>query len=198
MSIAVITTFPEKNYKVYGERMIDGFVKHWPSNIILHVYYEGLCPPDKGARVKYTDLHQVSPDLVAFKNKHKNDPVANGELQQIDGGVRRRSEAGKNDKGKGGRNTEYLLSLAIQFELLKIRSFFAIAADTDGIDGTENNAGAIIDENTLARIRKKKLSPEVLLLENNSYLAFKKSGDLFVTGPTGTNVNDFRAIIINY
>ena len=104
----------------------------------------------------------------------------------------------KNDKGKGGRNTEYLLSLAIQFELLKIRSFFAIAADTDGIDGTENNAGAIIDENTLLKIRKKKLSPEVLLLENNSYLAFKKSGDLFVTGPTGTNVNDFRAIIINY
>ena len=104
----------------------------------------------------------------------------------------------KNDKGKGGRNTEYLLSLAIQFELLKIRSFFAIAADTDGIDGTENNAGAIIDENTLLKIRNKKLSPEVLLLENNSYLAFKKSGDLFVTGPTGTNVNDFRAIIINY
>ena len=81
---------------------------------------------------------------------------------------------------------------------LKIRSFFAIAADTDGIDGTENNAGAIIDENTLLKIRNKKLSPEVLLLENNSYLAFKKSGDLFVTGPTGTNVNDFRAIIINY
>ena len=104
----------------------------------------------------------------------------------------------KNDKGKGGRNTEYLLSLAIQFELLEIGSFFAIAADTDGIDGTENNAGAIIDENTLLKIRKKKLSPEELLLENNSYLAFKKSGDLFVTGPTGTNVNDFRAIIINY
>ena len=61
----------------------------------------------------------------------------------------------KNDKGKGGRNTEYLLSLAIQFELLKIRSFFAIAADTDGIDGTENNAGAIIDENTLLKIRNK-------------------------------------------
>ena len=101
MSIAVITTFPEKNYKVYGERMIDSFVAHWPSNIILHVYYEGSCPPDKGNRVKYVNLHQASPDLVAFKQKHKNDPVANGETQEIPGGVRRLKNAGKNDKGKG-------------------------------------------------------------------------------------------------
>mgnify|MGYP006245903955 CR=1 FL=1 len=101
MSIAVITTFPEKNYKVYGERMIDSFVAHWPSNIILHVYYEGSCPPDKGDRVKYVDLHQASPDLVAFKQKHKNDPVANGETKEIAGGVRRLKNAGKNDKGKG-------------------------------------------------------------------------------------------------
>ena len=66
------------------------------------------------------------------------------------------------------------------------------------IGKTQVEAIKIIDENTLLKIRKKKLSPEVLLLENNSYLAFKKSGDLFVTGPTGTNVNDFPAIIINY
>ena len=101
MTIAVITTFPEKSYKVYGERMIDSFVAHWPRNIILHVYYEGSCPPDKGDRVKYVDLHQASPDLVAFKNKYKNDPVANGETNGIPGGVRRLPEAGKNDKGKG-------------------------------------------------------------------------------------------------
>ena len=87
MSIAVITTFPEKNYKVYGERMIDSFVKHWPSNIILHVYYEGSCPPDKGNRVQYGDLHQASSDLVVFKQKHKNDPVANGETNEISGDV---------------------------------------------------------------------------------------------------------------
>jgi hypothetical protein len=101
MTIAVITTFPEKSYKVYGERMIDSFVAHWPRNIILHVYYEGSCPPDKGDRVKYVDLHQASPDLVAFKNKYKNDPVANGETNEIPGGVRRLPQAGKNDKGKG-------------------------------------------------------------------------------------------------
>ena len=101
-----------------------------------------------------------------------------------------------NKNGKGGRNTEYLLSLAIELELLRVKSFVAIAADTDGIDGTEDNAGAIIDENTLFKIRNKNLSPDKLLIENNSYCAFKSSGELFITGPTGTNVNDFRAILI--
>ena len=103
----------------------------------------------------------------------------------------------KNSKGKGGRNSEYLLSLAIQFEFLNIHSFVAIAADTDGIDGTEDNAGAIIDQNTLSKIRNKNLSPKKLLEENNSYMAFKMSNELFITGPTGTNVNDFRAVIID-
>ena len=79
---------------------------------------------------------------------------------------------------------------------MRVKYFVAIAADTDGIDGTEDNAGAIIDENTLFKIRNKNLSPEKLLLENNSYYAFKSSGELFITGPTGTNVNDFRAILI--
>ena len=101
MTIAVITTFPEKSYKVYGERMIDSFVAHWPRNIILHVYYEGSCPPDKGDRVKYVDLHQASPDLVAFKNKYKNDPVANGETKEVPGGVRRMPSAGDKDRNKG-------------------------------------------------------------------------------------------------
>ena len=101
-----------------------------------------------------------------------------------------------NKNGKGGRNTEYLLSLAIELELLRVKSFVAIAADTDGIDGTEDNAGAIIDENTLFKIRNKNLSPDKLLIENNSYCAFKSSDELFITGPTGTNVNDFRAVLI--
>ena len=79
---------------------------------------------------------------------------------------------------------------------MRVKSFVAIAADTDGIDGTEDNAGAIIDENTLFKIRNKNLSPDKLLLENNSYYAFKSSEELFITGPTGTNVNDFRAILI--
>ena len=101
-----------------------------------------------------------------------------------------------NKNGKGGRKTEYLLCVAIELELLRVKSFVAIAADTDGIDGTEDNAGAIIDESTLFKIRNKNLSPDKLLLENNSYYAFKSSGELFITGPTGTNVNDFRAVLI--
>ena len=101
MAISVITTFPEKNYKVYAERMIDSFIYYWPKNINLYVYYEGECPPKINHQVKYIDLHKASPDLVAFKNKYKNDPVANGELQEIPSGVRRRPEAGNKDKGKG-------------------------------------------------------------------------------------------------
>ena len=102
-----------------------------------------------------------------------------------------------NPEGKGGRNGEYLLSLALALETANLRSFVAIAADTDGIDGTENNAGAIIDQDTLAKIREKNLLPEELLRKNNSYLAFEAAGDLFFTGTTGCNVNDFRAIIFN-
>ena len=102
-----------------------------------------------------------------------------------------------NPEGKGGRNGEYLLSLALGLETANFRSFVAIAADTDGIDGTEKNAGAIIDQDTLAKVREKNLMPEKLLRENNSYLAFEAAGDLFFTGTTGCNVNDFRAIIFN-
>ena len=89
------------------------------------------------------------------------------------------------------------MSLALELETANLRSFVAIAADTDGIDGTEKNAGAIIDQDTLAKVREKNLMPEKLLRENNSYLAFEAAGDLFFTGTTGCNVNDFRAIIFN-
>ncbi|MDG2356211.1 MAG: glycerate kinase [Paracoccaceae bacterium] len=102
-----------------------------------------------------------------------------------------------NPQGKGGRNCEYLLSLAIELESHNLGPYAAIAADTDGIDGTEQNAGAIIDHNTLSKIRAKNGSPKDLLAKNNSFLAFKAAHDLFYTGPTGTNINDFRAVIFN-
>ena len=107
------------------------------------------------------------------------------------------SVAVANPEGKGGRNGEYLLSLAIHLESANVGPFVAIAADTDGIDGTEKNAGAIIDQNTIRKIKEKNLCPKELLEKNNSYLAFEAAGELFFTGPTGTNVNDFRAIMIN-
>jgi len=97
-----------------------------------------------------------------------------------------------NSLGRGGRNTEFLLSF-----LLGLRgSAYALAADTDGIDGSEKNAGAYCDNKTLQKILDKDLNPRELLMSHNAYLAFEAAGSLFFTGSTGTNVNDFRAILI--
>ena len=96
-------------------------------------------------------------------------------------------------KGRGGRNSEFLLSLSMAAEGYE---FAALAADTDGIDGSENNAGAFASGDTAARLRAAGLNPRSLLAANDSYSAFETLGDLFVPGPTGTNVNDFRAFLL--
>ncbi|MFN3525385.1 MAG: glycerate kinase [Paracoccus sp. (in: a-proteobacteria)] len=95
--------------------------------------------------------------------------------------------------GKGGRNSEFLLALALAAEGY---DFHALAADTDGIDGSEANAGAFADGATGARLRGLGLNPRALLAGHDSWTAFDALGDLFQPGPTGTNVNDFRAILI--
>ena len=95
--------------------------------------------------------------------------------------------------GRGGRNSEFLLSLAMAAEGFE---FSALAADTDGIDGSENNAGAFASGETATRLRAADLNPRSLLAANDSYSAFETLGDLFVPGPTGTNVNDFRVILV--
>ena len=97
--------------------------------------------------------------------------------------------------GRGGRNTEYLLALAIALEAGGQGAVYALAADTDGIDGTEDNAGAILYPDSLARARAAGLHPEAFLAANDSYGFFAALGDLLMTGPTRTNVNDFRAIL---
>ena len=97
-------------------------------------------------------------------------------------------------KGRGGRNAEFLLALAIALD--GGSQFRAIACDTDGIDGVEDNAGALINVDTLARARAAGLDPRAYLADNNAYGFFAALGDLVVTGPTRTNVNDFRAILI--
>jgi glycerate 2-kinase len=97
--------------------------------------------------------------------------------------------------GIGGRNTEFLLSLGLQ--LAGLDHFAGIACDTDGIDGAADNAGACLFPDTLARIKAAGSNPRDLLDANNAYNAFKLSDDLVVTGPTLTNVNDFRAILID-
>ncbi|MBL7237092.1 MAG: glycerate kinase [Komagataeibacter hansenii] len=96
--------------------------------------------------------------------------------------------------GKGGRNSEFALSLAIGIS--GVEGIHALAADTDGIDGSEDNAGAFVDTFTATRLYQRGMDPASLLRRNDAWTAFSALGDLFVTGPTGTNVNDFRAILI--
>ena len=96
-------------------------------------------------------------------------------------------------KGRGGRNSEFLLALALAAEGVP---FAALAADTDGIDGSEDNAGAFATGTSAARLRQMGQDPAAALAANDAYTAFAALDDLFTPGPTGTNVNDFRAILI--
>jgi hydroxypyruvate reductase len=96
--------------------------------------------------------------------------------------------------GRGGRNTEFLLSFALGID--GVAGITAMAADTDGIDGSEDNAGAFANGATAARLRAAGHDPAALLAAHDAWGAFHAAGDLFVPGPTGTNVNDFRAILV--
>ena len=97
--------------------------------------------------------------------------------------------------GRGGRNLEFLLSLGIALD--GAERVYALAADTDGIDGTEDNAGAFLDAQTLDRVRAEGLDPKDRLRDNDAWSVFAAAGSLIRTGPTRTNVNDFRAIFID-
>ncbi|RWO10355.1 MAG: glycerate kinase [Mesorhizobium sp.] len=97
-------------------------------------------------------------------------------------------------KGKGGRNSEFLLAFAIGISGME--GAHALAADTDGIDGSQDNAGAFADGSTVSRMRAAGVDAKAMLAGNNAWTAFNAVGDLFVPGPTGTNVNDLRAILI--
>ncbi|HEX2114140.1 MAG TPA: glycerate kinase [Alphaproteobacteria bacterium] len=96
--------------------------------------------------------------------------------------------------GRGGRNTEYLLALTLA--LNGRERVYALAADTDGIDGTEDNAGAVTTPGSLSRAEAFGLDAAAMLENNDGYSFFAKLGDLVVSGPTLTNVNDFRAILL--
>ena len=96
--------------------------------------------------------------------------------------------------GRGGRCSEFLLALAV--ELRGTANIHALACDTDGIDGSENNAGAVLAPNSIQRAATKRLDAQKLLDNNDGYSFFEGLGDLVVTGPTRTNVNDFRVVLI--
>jgi len=101
---------------------------------------------------------------------------------------------GAGPAGRGGRNTEFLLALALALD--GAPAIHALAADTDGIDGTEDAAGAVIGPDTLHRARGAGLDARAMLARHDSHAVFATLGALVVTGPTLTNVNDFRAILI--
>jgi glycerate 2-kinase len=98
-------------------------------------------------------------------------------------------------KGRGGRNVEFLLSLAIALE--GHERVHALAGDTDGVDGQEEIAGAYMSPDSLARARALGLNPCDMLADNDAHRFFGALGDSVVTGPTLTNVNDFRAILVS-
>ncbi|HNF64612.1 MAG TPA: glycerate kinase [Plasticicumulans sp.] len=97
-------------------------------------------------------------------------------------------------RGRGGRNVEFLLALAVALD--GHPRVHALAADTDGVDGAEDIAGALCDPTTLARARALGIDPKASLADNDGHGFFGALGDALVTGPTDTNVNDFRAILV--
>jgi hydroxypyruvate reductase len=109
-------------------------------------------------------------------------------------------------KGRGGRNSEFLLAFAAALakdpaidsakDSGASDGIYALACDTDGIDGTEDNAGAIVYPNTVERAASRGIAIKQALAGNDSYGFFAALDDLVVTGPTLTNVNDFRAILV--
>lgn len=101
---------------------------------------------------------------------------------------------GPDGAGRGGRNTECLLSMALA--LSAEQGVWALACDSDGIDGVQPAAGAIITPDTLARAHQAGLDARQLLSRHDSFTLFERLGDLVITGPTGTNVNDIRAILV--
>jgi hydroxypyruvate reductase len=100
----------------------------------------------------------------------------------------------RNPTGHGGRNSEYLLALGLAMK--DVENFWAIACDTDGIDGTEDNAGAIWTPDTFAQSIESGLNAEEMLQANNAQEFFRSLDKLVTTGPTRTNVNDFRLALL--
>lgn len=131
-------------------------------------------------------VHAAIAREVAVRNRPFNKPVL-----ILSGGE---TTVTLRAKGKGGRNSEFLLAFAIGID--GIEGIDALAADTDGIDGSEDNAGAFADASTVARMHGEGVDAKAMLAGNNAWTAFNSVGDLFVPGPTGTNVNDLRAILV--
>ena len=155
------------------------------------------------AAVRYFEQHgiqallvsdRVSGDAQAVARQHAalaRSCVARGPLALISGGET--TVTLRPQHGRGGRNAEYLLALALALRGIPA---WAIACDTDGIDGSEDNAGAVMGPDTLDRARALGLNAADLLAAHDSHGFFSALGDLVLTGPTRTNVNDYRALLV--
>lgn len=128
---------------------------------------------------------------VARQARRRGQPAA-APLALLSGGETTVTVRGSG--GRGGRNVEFLLGLALALD--GEPGIHALACDTDGIDGTEDNAGAVVTPDTLARMRAAAVDPAGALARNDAYAAFTAVGDLVMTGPTLTNVNDLRVILV--
>ena len=132
-------------------------------------------------------MHAAMAREIATRDRPFNKPVL-----LLSGGETTVTIRGKG--GKGGRNSEFQLALALGID--GVPGIHAFAADTDGIDGSEDNAGAFADHTSAARMRAAGVDPRAALARNDAWTAFDAVGDLFAPGPTGTNVNDLRAVLI--
>ncbi|WP_278367048.1 glycerate kinase [Acetobacter orientalis] len=130
---------------------------------------------------------------IAHSAKRHNVPVK-GPAVLLSGGEATVTIRKGENAGRGGRNTEFLLSCAqtLQGEA----GIWALAGDSDGIDGTEDAAGAIVTPDTLVRAKERTLNAEIFLKNHDSYSYFKEIGDLVITGPTLVNVNDLRILFV--
>ncbi|MFC5990803.1 glycerate kinase type-2 family protein [Limoniibacter endophyticus] len=141
----------------------------------------------EGEAKEVAKVHAAIAREIALRNRPFSKPVlllSGGETTvTLDSG----------SDGRGGRNTEFALQFAISTQGLNIA---CLAADTDGIDGSEENAGAFSFGESVARLRKLGLNPRKILSRHDSFAAFEALDDLLISGPTGTNVNDFRAVLI--
>jgi hydroxypyruvate reductase len=142
-------------------------------------------------------VHAAIAREVRARNRPFTAPVlilSGGETTVTISGKVGTGKVGAGKVGKGGRNSELLLSFAQALD--GVEGITALAADTDGIDGSEDNAGAFADGHTATRLRMMGMDPTEILSRHDAWTGFEALGDLFVPGPTGTNVNDFRAILI--
>ncbi len=208
----IIDNVPE-SIKKHIERGIKGSIEETPKegdrvfnkveNIIIGSNYIALEAAKREAlrlgfkaEVVAKDLsgeaREVGMWLAEIARNKKASRTSSEKLCLISGGETTVTVKGK---GKGGRNTELALSFAMAIEGMKGITF--LSAGTDGTDGPTDAAGAIVDGNTIINAKAKGLNPEVFLNENDSYNFFKKTEELLITGPTGTNVMDIQLILID-